>query len=123
MLGRKGDLIRKEVDSCYPAEYEGHIAQHHLVAEVAVIGVPDQRFYEEVCACVILQDKHDKDTQIAELESWYDLQWPSNDDGLSWKPGYTVTFEKFPRTRTGKPDRRALKTLAMDSLGITTDEN
>ena len=120
VLGRKGDLIKRATESYYPAEFERVILQHPLVARVVVIGVPDQRLYEEICACVVLKNSHLEETQKAELEAWYEIEWPSNSDGLSWKPGHTVIFEKFPVTRTGKPDRIAIKKVAIEKLGIKT---
>ena len=118
VLGRKGDLIKRATGCYYPAEFERVILQHPLVARVVVIGVPDKRLYEEICACVVLKNCHLEETQKAELEAWYEIEWPSNSDGLSWKPGHTVIFENFPVTRTGKPDRIAIKKIASEKLRI-----
>jgi acyl-CoA synthetase (AMP-forming)/AMP-acid ligase II len=39
--------------NCYPAEIERIIAEHPGVAQVAVIGVPDERLGEVGCACIV----------------------------------------------------------------------
>ena len=92
------------------------------MAQVIVVGVPDQRLYEEICACVVFKDGQGQDdAKPAELDSWFEMQFPLNADGLSWKPGHIVSFEKFPRTRTGKPDRLAIRRVAMEKLGIKAD--
>ena len=121
ILGRKGDRIRRATETYYPADFESFIAKHCSVAEVIVVGVPDQRLYEEICACVVFKDRHKHDAKLAELESWFEMQCPLNADGLSWKPGHIVSFDKFPRTRTGKPDRLAIRRIAMEKLGIKTE--
>ena len=120
IYGRKGDAINRATDTFYPAEWEKIMVQHPLVAQVQMVGVPDQRLYEEMCACVVLKEHQDLETKKAKIEEWYDEQWPPNTDGLSWKPGYTIFLEKFPRTRTNKPDRRALKKIAIERLGLST---
>ena len=121
ILGRKGDRIKRATETYYSAEFESIIAKHCSVAHVIAVGVPDQRLYEEICACVVFKDGQNQDAKLAELESWFEMQCPSNADGLSWKPGYTVSFEKFPGTRSGKPDRLAKRRIAMEKLGIKTD--
>ena len=92
------------------------------MAHVIVIGVPDQRLYEEICACVVFKDGQDQDDdKLAELDSWFEMQCPLNADSLSWKPGHIVSFEKFPRTRSGKSDWLAIRRIAMEKLSIKTD--
>ena len=122
IIGRKGDRIRRATETYYPAYFESFIAKHSSVAQVIVIGVPDQRLYEEICACVVFKDGQGQDdAKPAELDSWFEMQFPLNPDGLSWKPGHIVSFEKFSRTRTGKPDRLAIRRVAMEKLGIKAD--
>ena len=41
--------------NCYPAEIERMLAEHPAIAQVAVIGVPDERMGEVGCACVVLR--------------------------------------------------------------------
>ena len=57
----------------------------------------------------------------AELEDWYDTLWPCNADGLSWKPGHAMFLKEFPQTRTNKPDRRALREIAIKNLELKSD--
>lgn len=122
IFGRKGDAINRGTDTFYPAWFERILAEHPLVAKNVMIGVPDKRLYEEVCACVILTDDVDREAKKAELEKWYDQEWPPNADGLSWKPGYTIFMEKFPLTRSAKPDRLALKKIAIKQLGLNCED-
>ena len=84
-----------------------------MVAKNVVIGVPDKRLNEEICPCVILTDDVDREAKKAELEKNYDQTWPPKADGLSRKPGYVTFLETFPLIRSAKPDRRALKKMAI----------
>ena len=118
ILGRMGNAINRATELLYPAEFEVKISKNHLVAKVAVVAVPDQRLYEEVCACVVLKDQGDHDSQRAELEEWYEEVWPESADGASLRPGYTIFFKEFPLTRTMKPDRRKLRKMALENLGL-----
>ena len=122
IYGRTGDAINRATDTAYPAKFEVDIAKNHVVARVVVVGVPDQRLYEEVCACVILKDDAHPESQKIELEEWYEEMWPDNADGSSWRPGYTIYLKEFPMTRTMKPDRRVLRKIAVEKLGLEEEK-
>ena len=53
IVDRKKDLIIRGGFNVYPREVEEVLARHPAVAQVAVIGVPDDRVGEEVCAVVV----------------------------------------------------------------------
>ena len=55
MLDRKKDMIISGGENIYPREVEEAIYHHPAVAEVAVIGMPDERWGEAVKAFVVLQ--------------------------------------------------------------------
>ena len=55
----------------YPAEIEGLLVTHPKVADVAVFGIPNEEFGEEVKAVVQLMDHNDASTETAEdLTLW-----------------------------------------------------
>ena len=54
IVGRVKDVIRTGGETVSPAEVEGHLADFPGTAEVAVIGVPDDRWGEVVCAVFVL---------------------------------------------------------------------
>ena len=53
-VGPKGRLIKSGVENIYPVEVEQCIASHPMVADCAVIGVPDPDWVQSVCAVVAL---------------------------------------------------------------------
>ena len=54
--------------NCYPAEIEAGLIEHPAIAQVAVIGVPDERMGEVGCACVVL--RHEQSLDEAGLIRW-----------------------------------------------------
>ena len=56
VAGREKDMIIRGQENVYPAEIETVISQHPSVAEVAVIGVPDEIFGQQVKAVVVARD-------------------------------------------------------------------
>lgn len=53
IVGRIKDMILRGGTNIFPAEIEHLVAQHHAVADVAVVGVPDDRLGERACAVVV----------------------------------------------------------------------
>jgi fatty-acyl-CoA synthase len=56
IVGRIKDMIIRGGENIYPREIEEFLYSHPAIADVQVIGVPDDRYGEEVMACVILRD-------------------------------------------------------------------
>ena len=54
IIGRVKDVIRTGGETVSPAEVEGHLADFPGAAEVAVVGIPDDRWGEVVCAVFVL---------------------------------------------------------------------
>lgn len=53
IVGRIKDLVIRGGENIYPREIEDLLVRHPEVVEVNVVGVPDERLGEELCACVI----------------------------------------------------------------------
>jgi acyl-CoA synthetase (AMP-forming)/AMP-acid ligase II len=53
IVGRMKELIRSGGETVAPAEVEAVLADHPAIAEVAVVGIPDPRWGEVVCAAVV----------------------------------------------------------------------
>ena len=104
LADRKSNMIISGGENVYPSEVESLLGSHPKVKEVAVIGVPDDKWGEAICAVVVLQDG--QSTTEEEL-----LAWSSNKIAGSKRPK-SVAFireEEMPRTATGKILHRVLR--------------
>ncbi|MEU5106016.1 MULTISPECIES: AMP-binding protein [unclassified Streptomyces] len=56
IVGRINDMIIRGGEKVYPREIEEFLYTHPKIADVQVVGVPDEKYGEEILACVILRD-------------------------------------------------------------------
>ncbi|MFH8568258.1 AMP-binding protein [Streptomyces sp. NPDC017993] len=59
IVGRIKDMIIRGGENVYPREIEEFLYTHPKIADVQVVGVPDEKYGEEIAACVILRDPAD----------------------------------------------------------------
>ena len=62
IVGRIKDMIIRGGENVYPREIEEFLYTHPKIADVQVVGVPDEKYGEEVVACVIPRDPADPPT-------------------------------------------------------------
>jgi long-chain acyl-CoA synthetase len=99
---RVKDMIVSGGENIYPAEIESALFGHPAVADVAVIGVPDERWGEAVKAVVVR--KQGADVTAGELLTW------ARERIAGYKIPKTVEFVEFlPRNPTGKILKRELR--------------
>jgi len=110
---RKIDMIISGGVNIYPAEIEGVLAGHPAVVDVAVFGVPDEEFGEQVKAAV----------QLVEGASW-DAEVEGSLIALAREKlaGYKVprsfdVVDVMPRSEAGKLLKRQLRTPYWDAAG------
>lgn len=100
--GRLKEMINRGGENIYPREIEIPLEKHPKIAEVAVVGVPDDSLGERVRACIIL--KEPGSLSADEVKSY--LQ----DKIAKYKiPEYVDFMEQFPRNPTGKILKHQLK--------------
>jgi fatty-acyl-CoA synthase len=107
--GRKGDMIISGGMNIFPAEIEDVLRRHESVADVAVIGVPHERWGETVCAVIephagAVIDEQEIIAYCAERLAGYK------------KPTTVRIVDELPRTVSGK----AQKFLLRERFGETT---
>ena len=96
------DMILSGGENIYPAELESVLAAHPAVADVAVIGVPDDRWGETVKAIIVRRPGADLDE--ATLVEW------SRERLAGFKRPRSVDFvEAIPRNPSGKVLKRQLR--------------
>jgi len=102
IFDRVKDMIVSGGENIYPAEVESALFGHPAVADVAVIGVPDERWGEAVKAVVV--KKAAADVTAGELISW------ARERIAGYKLPKSVDFiEALPRNPTGKILKRELR--------------
>jgi long-chain acyl-CoA synthetase len=102
---RKIDMIISGGVNIYPAEIEAVLAENDAVGDVAVIGVPNDEFGEEVKAVVQLSEGHIDLDKINEQ-----LMVACRDRLAGYKRPRSIDFvDELPRTGTGKILKRELR--------------
>lgn len=107
---RKKDMFIVGGFNCYPAEIESLISAHPAVAQVAVVGIADERLGEVAAAHVVLRPG-------AKLEPSDFIAW-CRDNMANYKVPRRVHFvEALPTTASGKVQRFALRELPTTPAG------
>jgi acyl-CoA synthetase (AMP-forming)/AMP-acid ligase II len=102
ILDRKKDLIVSGGENIYPAEVERVLIEHPKVFEVAVVGVPDEKWGESPRACVV--PRPGQTVTLQELVAFCE------DRLARYKhPRSLFTLEALPRNSMGKVLRRELR--------------
>ena len=111
ITGRLKDMIIRGGENIYPREIEEFLYTHPKVKDVQVVGVPDEKYGEEVLACIILQDG----CEATEEEIISFVQ-----EGLSRfkKPRYVLFMDSFPMTASGKIQKYKLREMGIVKLNL-----
>ncbi len=110
IVDRIKDLIIRGGFNVVPAEVEAVIAEHPAVAQVAVVGRPDDYYGEEVVAFVVR--KHGALLDAAALLSWCQSRMSKVK-----RPREVVFCDSFPLGPSGKVLKRALRQQAIELEG------
>jgi acyl-CoA synthetase (AMP-forming)/AMP-acid ligase II len=101
IIDRKKELIIRWGANIYPREIEEVLDQHPKVLEAAAVGVPDPRFGERVCACVV--PKSGERLTLDELVLFL------RDKIATYKlPEFLHLLDALPRAPTGKVQKGPL---------------
>ena len=111
ITGRLKDMIIRGGENIYPREIEEFLYTNPKVSDVQVVGVPDKKYGEEVCAYVVLKDKGSATAE--ELISFVK-------NGLSRfkAPHYVLFVDTFPMTASGKIQKFKLREMAVHDLHL-----
>lgn len=71
--GRIKDVVIRGGENLFPKEIEDFLYTHPDVSDVQVIGLPDARYGEELCACIILHEHSSDQLQVIELQSFLSI--------------------------------------------------
>jgi fatty-acyl-CoA synthase len=102
LVDRKKDMIISGGENVYPVEVEQVLYRHPGVAEVAVIGIPDERWGEMVCAVVVPKEG----STIAGEDV---IRYVRERIAHFKSPRRVEVVDELPRTATGKVLKRELR--------------
>jgi benzoate-CoA ligase len=111
-LGRTDDVLKVGGIWVTPMEVEERLVLHPSVAEVVVVGVPDDDGLDRTVACVVPAEGAvvDQDALIA---------WCREGLASFKKPSHVLEVDAVPRTATGKVQRFLVRELAAARLATT----
>ncbi len=102
IAGRKKDMIRSGGENIYAAEIEDILYRHEDIQEVSVVGIPDPKYIEAVCAVVVKK----QGSQLTEEEV---IQYCVQHVASYKKPRKVVFVDELPRTPSGKIQKYILR--------------
>jgi fatty-acyl-CoA synthase len=105
IVDRTKDMIVTGGFNVFPREVEDVVAEHPAIAQVGVIGTPDEKWGEAVTAIVVLRPGHELTDEVdAEIK-----QMVKDRKGAVQSPKQIIATEALPLTGLGKPDKKALR--------------
>ena len=116
IVGRIKDLVIRGGENIYPREVEEFLYSHPDIADVQVVGVPDEKYGEELMAWVVMKPG----ASVLTAES---LQQFCSGQLAHYKvPRYVHVVDGFPMTVTGKVRKVEMRAAAVSILGLRTPQ-
>jgi fatty-acyl-CoA synthase len=111
IVGRSKDMVIRGGENVYPREIEEFLYTHPDIADVQVIGIPDERYGEELMAWVIARESATVTADgvrdfCRERIAHYKI------------PRYVKLVDSFPMTVTGKVQKYKMREAAIEELGL-----
>jgi len=113
IVGRLKDMVIRGGENVYPREIEEFLYSHPDIADVQVVGVPDARYGEELCAWIRMREGRPAITAESLREfctgrlAHYKI------------PRYVHLVDEFPMTVTGKIRKMAMREESIVAFGLT----
>ena len=112
ITGRIKDLMIRGGENISPREIEEFLYGHPDIIDVQVVGVPDEKFGEEVCAFIQARDGASVDTDAVR-------EFCQGKIAHYKVPRYVLSIEDFPMTVTGKIQKYLLRDAAVEQLDLS----
>ncbi|WP_203140902.1 AMP-binding protein [Marinobacter mangrovi] len=111
ITGRIKDLIIRGGENIYPREIEEFLYTHDAISDAQVIGIPDEKFGEEVMAWIKLAEgKQATEDEIREFCKGKIAHYKV--------PRYIKLVDEFPMTVTGKIQKFRMREISIDELNL-----
>jgi len=109
IVGRIKDMLIRGGENIFPREIEEYIYKHPAVEQVEVIGVPDEKYGEQVCAWIKLREGSSLTAE--EIRAFCEGKI------AHFKvPEYVKFVDEFPMTVTGKVQKYIMREMMTDEL-------
>ncbi|HLR99756.1 MAG TPA: AMP-binding protein, partial [Mycolicibacillus parakoreensis] len=117
IVDRVKDMIVTGGFNVFPREIEDVIAEHPAIAQVCVVGAPDDKWGEAVTAVVVLRsDAAGDEAAVATMTA--EIQAAVKDrKGSVHSPKQVVVVDALPLTGLGKPDKKAVRARFWEGTG------
>ena len=112
ITGRIKDMVIRGGENIYPREIEEFLYTHPDIEDVQVIGVPDEKYGEELCAWVRVRPG------AAPLDADGVRAFADGKLARFKIPRYVVVVDEFPMTVTGKVRKVEMRAVAAEQLGL-----
>lgn len=109
IVGRSKDIIIRGGENIPVVDVEGLLFKHPAIAEVAVVGYPDERLGERACAFVRLRDG--ASFGFSDMAAHLGAQQMA----LQYIPERLVVLDEMPRTPSGKIQKFKLREMALEA--------
>ncbi|RYU12689.1 AMP-binding protein [Nocardioides iriomotensis] len=116
IVGRIKDMVIRGGENIYPREIEEFLYTHPDIEDVQVIGVPDEKYGEELCAWIKMKDAGTGPRRPLDADAVREF---ATGKLAHYKiPRYVMVVEEFPMTVTGKIRKVQMREETADKLGL-----
>ena len=113
IVGRIKDMVIRGGENVYPREIEDFLYTHPDIEDVQVIGVPDEKYGEELCAWIKLREGAEP------LDAGGVRAFATGKLAHYKIPRYVLLVDAFPMTVTGKIRKVQMREETSQKLGLT----
>jgi len=115
IVGRIKDMVIRGGENVYPREIEEFLYRHPKIQDVQVIGVPDEKYGEELCAWICLKEGEQSNPE--EIRAFCKGQI------AHYKiPRYVKFVDGFPMTVTGKVQKFKMRETMISEMSLSERE-
>lgn len=118
IVGRIKDMILRGGENIFPKEIEEPLIAHPNISNASVIGVPDQRLGEQVCAWVSMKGGTPAGKAAQEAAERSIREYLKDRIAYFKVPKYFVFKDEFPMTVTGKIRKVEMREISTSELGL-----
>ena len=113
IVGRIKDMVIRGGENVYPREIEEFLYTHPDIEDVQVVGVPDEKYGEELCAWVQMR------ADAAPVDAAAVREFCTGKLAHYKIPRYVMVVDEFPMTVTGKVRKVEMREESAKQLGLT----